>query len=141
MTLYESHRCMHERREKLRNKQKKTSHSRFQKGSFPYSGTEHTPLHHVSLREVEETYRSPTACALREMKLLMKNINKQSSQVNQLINRGNDQATGGGSLETAKRALEEIFSCALSDRRERQKMEELNIVSVYSQFYLITPYV
>ena len=79
-----------------------------------------TPLHHVSLREVEETYRSPTACALRERQLLIKLLNKQSSQVNQLMNQGTDQATGGRGLEAAKRALEEILSCSLSALRETQ---------------------
>ena len=137
MILYESDniRCMKERREKLRNKQKTSHMGRFQKGSFPYSGTEHTPLRHVSLtrptsvgrfrytipdivtrgetrekaseRELEETHRSLTACALRERQLLVEKLSKQISQVNQM-NQGTDQATGGGSLEAAKRALEEF---------------------------------
>ena len=126
--LYESHRCMNERRTKLRNKQK----TRFQKGSFPYSGTEHTPLHHVSLRELEETHRSPTACALRERDFLIKALNKQISQVNQM-NQGTDQATGGGSLEAAKRALEEIF-CSLSALRETQVTQEefnMRLITAY----------
>ena len=44
--------------------------------------------------------------------------------LNQLMNQGTDQATGGGGLEAAKRALEEILSCSLSAPRETQVTQE-----------------
>ena len=96
-------RTMKERREKLRKKQKRTTHMLAALRSIiPEVASRGETREEVSERELEETHHTLTASALKERQLLVEELLQQGIQVDQLMSIGTDQAAAGGSLREAR---------------------------------------